>query len=85
MVSYISLTSKLMVVRQTFEDGIVHFLDIKINGCETDLYYKTAHTGQDCDFSSQTPWKLKISCIKALRDSTTKICSSNKLLDGQIN
>ena len=28
-----------------FKDGIVHFLDIKINGSETDLYYKTTHTG----------------------------------------
>ena len=51
-----------------FEDGIVHFLDIKINGCETDLYYKTTHTEQYRDFSSQTPWKLKISWIKALHD-----------------
>ena len=24
-----------------FEDGIVHFLDIRINGSEKDLYYKT--------------------------------------------
>ena len=37
----ISLTSKLMALRQ--------------------IYYKTTHTGQDCNFSSQTPWKLKIS------------------------
>ena len=34
-----------------FEDGIVHFPDFKINGCETDLYYKTTHTGQYYDFS----------------------------------
>ena len=68
-----------------FEDYIVHFLDIKINGSETDLYYKTTHTGQCCDFFSQTPWKLKISWIKALHDDSTKICSSNKLLNDQIN
>ena len=35
-----------------FKDGIVHLLDIKIRGCETDLYYKTNHTGQCCNFSS---------------------------------
>ena len=35
-----------------FEDGIVHFLDIKINGSEADLHYKTTHTGQYCHFSS---------------------------------
>ena len=68
-----------------FEDGVVQLLDIKINGSETDLYYKTTHTGQYCDFSSRTPWKLKISWIKALHDRTTKICSSNKLLNDQIN
>ena len=27
-----------------FEDGIVHFLSIKINVSETDLYHKTTHT-----------------------------------------
>ena len=26
-----------------FEDGIVHYPDIKINGSETDLYYNTTH------------------------------------------
>ena len=52
---------------------------------ETDLYYKTTHTGQYCDFSSQTPWKLKLSWIKALHDRATKICSCNKLLNDQIN
>ena len=43
------------------EDGIVHFLDIKINGSEKDLYYKTTHTEQYWDFSSHISWKLKIS------------------------
>ena len=28
-----------------FEDGIVYFLDIKISGCKTDVYYETTHTG----------------------------------------
>ena len=68
-----------------FGDGILHFLDIKINGYETDLYYKTTHTGQYCDFSSQTPWKLKISWIKVSHDRATKICSTNKILNGQNN
>ena len=43
-----------------FEDSNSHFLDIKINGSEIDLYYKTTHTRQYCNFSSQTLWKLKI-------------------------
>ena len=37
----------------------IHFLDIKIGRNETDLFYKTTHTGQYIDFKSQTPWKLE--------------------------
>ena len=44
-----------------FEDDITHLLDIKTDGSKTNLYYKTTHTGQYHDFSSQTPWKLKFS------------------------
>ena len=66
-----------------FEDDIAHFLDIKIYGSETDLYYKTTHTRQYCGFSSQAPWKLKISWINTLHDRATKTCSSNKLLIDQ--
>ena len=56
-----------------FEDGIAHFLDIKIYGSETDLYYKATHTRrQYCDFSSQAPWKLKIFWINTLHDRATK-------------
>ena len=40
-------------------DNKVHFLDIKIDRNETDLFYKTTHTGQYIDFTSQAPWKLK--------------------------
>ena len=57
----------------------------RLNQRCTDLYCKTTYTGQYCDFSSQTPWKLKISRIKTLHDRATKICSSNKLLNDQIN
>ena len=60
-------------------------LTSKINGSKTDFWYKTTHTGQYCDFSSQAPWKLKMSWIKALQDHPTKICFSNKLLNDQIN
>ena len=60
-------------------------LKSKINGSKTDFYYKTTHTGQYCDFSSQAPWKLKMSWIKALQDRPTKFCLFNKLLNDQIN
>ena len=47
--------------------------------------YKTTHTGQYRDFSTQTPHKLNIYWIKAFHDCATKICSSNKLLNDQTN
>ena len=28
-----------------FKDEIIHYLDIKNNGCGVDFYYKTSHTG----------------------------------------
>ena len=67
-----------------FEDGIAHFLGIKTNGSNTNLYYKTTHTGQYCDFSSQASGKLKISWVKTLHDHATTICCSNELLNDQI-
>ena len=61
-----------------FTDNNVHFLDIKIDRNETDLFYKTTHTGQYIDFTSQTPWKLKTAWIKALYYRAKKICSSKR-------
>ena len=85
MKQFNSFDKSIQFTIDKFQDGIVHFPDIKINGSVTDLYYKTTHTGQYCNFSSQTPWKLKISWIKALHNRATKICSSKKLLNDQIN
>ena len=79
--------SLILLIRFTidrFENGIVHFGCIRINGCETDLYYRTTRTGHYCDFSSQRYWRLKIYWIKILRDCATKICSSSRLLNDQI-
>ena len=61
MKQFNSFDKSIQFTTDKFEDGILHFLDIKINGPERDLYYKTTYTGQYCNFSSQTPWKLKIS------------------------
>ena len=48
----------------TFTDSNVHFVGIKIDCNETDLFYKTTHTGQYIDFTSQTPWKVKTAWVK---------------------
>ena len=63
MKQFNSFDKSIQFTIDKFEDGIVNFLDTKINGAGTDLYYKTTLTGQYCNFSIQTPWKLKISWI----------------------
>ena len=52
MKQFNSFDESIQFTIDRFEDGIVHFVDIKINGSEADLYYKTTHTGQYCHFSS---------------------------------
>ena len=37
-------------------NGNVHFLDIKINGNKTDIYFKETHTDQYTHFTSNTLW-----------------------------
>ena len=66
-------------------DSDIHFLDIKIDRNRTDLLYKTTHTGQYIDFTSQTPWKLKTAWVKAFYHRANKICSSKKSLLKQID
>ena len=43
----------------TFPDGIVHFLDTKIDKNHTHICYKETHTEQYTSFHSQTPCHLK--------------------------
>ena len=75
----------LKFTNDKFTDNNVHFLNIKIDSNETDLFYKTTLTGQYIDFTSQTPWKLKTAWVKALYHRANKISSSKsrfpKLVD----
>ena len=68
-----------------FTDNNVLFLDIKIDRNETDLFYKTTHTGQYIDFTIQTPWKLKTSWVKVLYHRENKICSSKRSFLKQVD
>ena len=68
----------------TFPDGNVHFLDIKVENNNTDIYYKDTHTGQYTSFHSQTPWRLKTAWIKALFHRANKICSNSHAFQQQI-
>ena len=67
-----------------FDDGIVHYLDIKIFDNETDIYLDT-HTGQYMHFSSYAPWCIKTAEVKALFQQAVKFCSTEELLNQQIN
>ena len=69
----------------TFPDGTVHFLDIKVDKNHTDIYYEDTHTGKYTSFHSQTPWSLKTAWIKALFHCANKICSSKKAFQQQID
>ena len=59
-VEFNSFDKSIQVTINRLEDGIIHFLDIKINCYKIELRYKTTHMGQYCNFSSQTPCKLKM-------------------------
>ena len=67
-----------------FDDGAVHYLDLKIIDNETDVYYKDTHTGKYMHFSSYALWNIKTTWIKALYNRTTKIFSNQKLLHDQM-
>ena len=41
-----------------FDDGVVHYLDIKITNNETDIYYIDPNTSQYMHFSTFPPWHI---------------------------
>ena len=65
--SFNAFDKNLKFTVDSFEDGIVHFLDILVhsNG-DTDVYSKPTNTGQYTHFDSYTPWGYKISWARAL-------------------
>ena len=67
-----------------FDDGIVHYLDIKTVDNETDIYFKDTHTGQYMQFASYASRRIKTTWVKALFQRAVKICSTEQLLNQQI-
>ena len=63
----------------------IHFLDIKVDKNNTDIYYKDIHIGQYTSFHSQTPWRLKTTWIKTLFYRANKIWSSKQAFLQQID
>ena len=68
----------------TFDDGIVHFLDILVDSQgHTDVYSKPTNTGQYTHFKSYSPWGYKISWARALFNRASRICSNRSLFQAQ--
>ena len=68
----------------TFPDNVIHFLDILISSDNTDVYYKSTHTGQYTHFSSFEPFFRKIAWVKSLFHRASKLCSTSQLFENQI-
>ena len=68
----------------SFEDEVVHFLDIRLTDNKTDVYYKETHSGQYVHFDSFTPWRIKISWIRALYTRAERICSDRNMFNNQL-
>ena len=73
-----------MFTVDTFPDNEIHFLDIKIDENNTDIYYKDTHTGQYTDFNSFVPWSLRISWVRSLYNRAKGICTTKESFDRQI-
>ena len=68
----------------TFPDNVIHFLDILISSDNTDVYYKSTHTGQYTHFSSFEPFFRKIVWVKSSFHHASKLCSTSQPFENQI-
>ena len=80
-----SFHNNLHFTVDTFDDGDIHFLDLKIEGIETDVYHKPTHTGQYFYFTGKTPWNLETALVKALVNRAKKICSTPQNFNRQLH
>ena len=67
-----------------FQDGNVHFLDLKITEGGIDIFRKNTHTGQYTNFSSFEHFSRKVSWVNSLFFRASKICSNPSLFNNQI-
>ena len=68
----------------TFEDNLIHFLDLLIlDDLNIDLYRKDTFTGNYVDYNSFVPWNHRISWVRSLLDRARIICSNDNLFSKQ--
>ena len=69
----------------SFPDGNIYFLDLKISDDDIDVYRKDTHTGQYTHYSSFEPFGRKVTWINSLFYCLSKIWSSSLLLNRPIH
>ena len=84
--SFNSFDKNLRFSVDTFDDGNIHFLDIKIlNNSATDIYIKDTNTGLDVQHHSYEHWNTKTAWVRSLYHRAQKICSNQHLFMTQVN
>ena len=78
-----SFHPRLTFTVDKFDDGIVHYLNIKLVDNENDIYLKDTHTGQYMHFSSYALWRIKAAWVKTFQRAV-KISSTEELLNQQV-
>ena len=73
-----SFDPNLKFTVDTFPDGLIHFLDIKVSVDGTDTYRKETHTGQYTHFSSFEPFSRKTAWVKSLFHRAFMICTQHQ-------
>ena len=79
-----SFDKNLQFTVDTFTDNVIHFLDILISSDNTDVYYKSTHTGQYTHFSSFEPFSRKTAWVKSLFHRASKLCSTSQRFENQV-
>ena len=78
--SFNSFDKNLRFTVDTFDDGNIHFLDIKIlNNGETDIYIKDTNTGLYVQYHSYKHWNTKTAWVCSLYNRAQKICRNQHL------
>ena len=84
--SFNSFDKNLRFSVNTFDDGNIHFLDIKLlNNGEADIYIKDANTGLYVQYHSYELWNTKTAWVCSLYHRAQKICSNQHLFMTQVN
>ena len=84
--SFNSFGKNLRFTVDTFDNGNIHFLDIKtLNNGETDIYIKDTNTRLYLQYHTYEHWNTKTIWVHSLYHRAHKICSNQHLFMMQVN